>query len=278
MADQSDVETALAAAVSNALYPNGAGQASVIAGAETCRIYRGWPASTALEADLAAGIVNVTIYPGTGAPRETTRYPAIWQVPLLITPTLTVAISGVAVTFAGATAAAQVAGVAVDGATYSYAVQATDTTASVAASLAAPLRAAGRIVQTSGATLSLPGAGRILARVVQSQSAIRETRRQRQEFKVICWCPTPTLRDQVAGAIDSALSGLYFLSLADGTGGRLTLGGGATSDQAETARMYRRDLVYLVDYPTTEASILPSMLFGTGTLGSAAGTIAPLLG
>jgi hypothetical protein len=278
MADQSDVETALAAAVSNALYPNGTGQASVIVGAETCRIYRGWPASSALEADLAAGIVNVTIYPGTAPPRETTRYPATWQVPLLITPTLTVAISGVAVTFAGKTAAGQVAGVAVDGATYSYAVQATDTTASVAASLAAPIRAAGRIVQTSGATLSLPGAGRILARVVQSQSAIRETRRQRQEFKVICWCPTPALRDQVAGAIDSALSGLYFLSLADGTGGRLTLGGGATSDQAETARMYRRDLVYLVDYPTTEASILPSMLFGTGTLGSAAGAIAPLLG
>jgi hypothetical protein len=278
MADQSDVETALAAAVFTALYPNGASQASVIAGAETCRIYRGWPASTALEADLAAGIVNVSIFPATVPPRETTRYPATWQVPSLITPTLTVTISGIAVTFAGKPAAGQVAGVAVDGASYSYAVQATDTTASVAASLAAPILATARIVQISGATLSLPGAARILARVVQSQSAIRETRRQRQEFKVICWCPTPTLRDQVAAAIDATLSAIYFLPLADGTGGRLTLGGGATSDQAETARLYRRDLVYLVDYPTTEASILPSMLFGTGTLGSAAGAIAPLLG
>jgi hypothetical protein len=278
MADQSDVETALSAAVSTALYPNGAEQASIIAGTETCRIYRGWPAATPLEADLAAGVVNVTIFPATAAPQETTRYPPTWQVPSLIAPTLTVAVTGVAVSFAGKAAAGQVAGIAVDGATYSYVVRATDTTASVAASLAAPIRAAGRIVQISGATLSLPGAGRILARVVQSQNAIRETRRQRQEFKIICWCPTPMLRDQVAGAIDAALSGVYFLPLADGTGGRLTLGGGATSDQAENARLYRRDLVYLVDYPTTEASILPSMLFGTGTLGSAAGVIAPLLG
>ncbi len=41
MADQSDVETALVALASAALYPNGTEAASVPG--VNCRIYRGWP-------------------------------------------------------------------------------------------------------------------------------------------------------------------------------------------------------------------------------------------
>jgi hypothetical protein len=278
MADQSDVENALVAGITATLYPDGATGASAIAtGRVTIRIYRGWPVSAALQADLAEGIVNVSVFPA-GEPRDTTRYPATWKVTTATTPTLTVSQHRNVITFGGTTAAGQMAGIAVNGVPYVYRVQAGDTTALVAAALGAQLIAAGAIVQVAGATLAIPGAARLHARVEQAQSACRETRRQRQSFRVSCWCPGPILRDQVAGTIDAALANTAFLTLADGTAARLTLAGGATIDQAEAAALYRRDLLYAADYATTLIAAQPAMVFGTGTLASPAGTLAPLLG
>ena len=59
MADQADVETALAALVANALYPNGTSATSAIG--NMCRIYRGFPAAPSLDVDLAAGVLNISI-------------------------------------------------------------------------------------------------------------------------------------------------------------------------------------------------------------------------
>jgi hypothetical protein len=278
MADQSDVENAIVAAVTATLYPNGPEAASVIGcGAVTVRVYRGWPVTAALHADLADGIVNVSVFPG-GAPRDTTRYPTNWNVTTATTPSLTVSVAANAVTFSGATTAGQMAGLSVDDATYIYLVQAGDTTALVAAALAAQLIAAGRLVQLSGATVTIPSASKLMARVEQAQSAYQETRRQRQSFRVSCWCPAPLLRDQVASTIDAAMARTAFLTLADGSSARITLAGGDTIDQGENAILYRRDLIYAADYATTLTAAQPAMVFGTGTLSSPAGTVATLLG
>jgi hypothetical protein len=278
MADQSDVENALVAAITTTLYPNGPTAPSVICqGAVTVRVYRGWPVSATLHADLAEGIVNVSVFPG-GEPRDTTRYPTAWTVTTTTRPTLTVAVTGTIVTFDGTTAPGQMAGLSVDGTTYIYLVQAGDTTALVAAALAAQVVAAGLIVQITGATLAVAGASKLLARVEQAQSAYRETRRQRQTFRVSCWCPAPLLRDQVASTIDAAIADTSFLTLADGTAARITLAGGATIDQSENAALYRRDLIYAADYATTLTAAQPAMVFGTGTLSSPAGPLSPLLG
>jgi lipid-binding SYLF domain-containing protein len=278
MADQSDVENALVAAIAATLYPNGATAPSVIGSdAATVRIYRGWPVSTALHADIAAGIVNVSVFQ-SGEPHNTTRYPSDWNVTTASKPTLTASVASNVVTFAGSTAAGQMAGLSVDGATFICLVQAGDTTAFVAAALAAQLIAAGLLVQFSGATVSVPSASRLLARVEQAQSAYRETRRQKQSFRVSCWCPGPILRDQVAATIDATIANTSFLALADGTSARITLAGGATIDQSENANLYRRDLIYAADYATTLTAVQPAMVFGTGSLSSPAGTLSPLLG
>jgi hypothetical protein len=278
MADQSDVENALVAAITATLYPNGTAEDSIVAACKvTIRVYRGWPVSAALQADLAAGIVNVSVFPN-GEPRDTTRYPANWHVTTAIKPTMTVSVQQTSVTFAGTTAAGQMAGIALDGATYIYLVQAGDTTALVAAALAAQIIATGQIVQISGATLTIPAASKLFARVEQAQNAFRETRRQRQSFRVSCWCPGPILRDQVAAAIDAAMANTAFLTLADGTAARITLAGGTTLDQWENATLYRRDLLYAADYATTLTAVQPAMVFGTGSLSSPAGTLSPLLG
>src|SRR5258708_6347692 len=63
MADLSDVENAIVSKISDALYPLGISQPSTVG--VTCRVYRGWPTSAALNSDLTAGVVNVTVLPAT---------------------------------------------------------------------------------------------------------------------------------------------------------------------------------------------------------------------
>src|SRR5579862_3521069 len=115
MADQSDVEDALVALVASALYPNGT---NVLAANGTLsRVYRGWPEAAALDADLAAGWVNVSVFPESGG-RNTTRYLNEWLVPVPTTPTLLGSVLGDAVTFSGNAGAGQLAGILADGSTY----------------------------------------------------------------------------------------------------------------------------------------------------------------
>ncbi len=258
MADQSDVEGALVTLASAALYPGGTATASV-PGVD-CRIYRGWPNAAALDTDLRAGIVNVTVFPGQGEGRVTTRYQQEWAASLA-TPTLTAAVSGSAVSFAGTADLGQIAGLLVDGCPYAYRTQPGDTPAAVAANLAALARM-NQVVQLAAATLTIPAAGRLLARVVADAPAWKEVRRQTQIFRITCWCPTPATRDAAAIAIDQSLAAIAFIDLADATQGRVVYAGTTVFDQSQDALLYRRDLLYSIEYATTLATTQPAMLFG----------------
>ena len=259
MADQADVETALVGLADAALYPNGTGTTSVPG--PDCRIYRGWPNAAALDADLRAGKVNVTIFPAPGTGRVSTRYVQAWS-GTPTTPGLTVSVVGNIVTFGGVGGPGQVAGVVIDGVAYAYRLQLGDNPALVAANLAVLVRA-DRPAQVTGSTLSLPGAGLVLARVIADAPAQQETRRQTQLFRITCWCPTPAIRDATAGAIDLAMAQLQFITLADGTEGRLIYGGTSVFDQSQDALLYRRDLLYSVEYATILTESQPAMLFGS---------------
>jgi hypothetical protein len=265
MADQSDVEAALATLIAAVIYPDGVGAASILG--VTTRVYRGWPNATSLDTDLAAGRVNLTVFPEAGTQRNTTRYPDQYQVTTAIAPDLAGTTAGTTATFFGTATAGQLAGLLVDAETVVYRTVAGDTPELVAAVLAARLRSTtGRVVQQSGATVTIPGAGLILARVVADQPAIREVRRQQQAFRISAWCPDPTLRDKVCAAIDADLSPRRFIGLSDGTGGALRFAGSTVFDQSQNARLYRRDLLYQVEYATTITTTLPTMLFGRVSL------------
>jgi hypothetical protein len=268
MADQSDVEVALVNAVSAALYPTGTIDASVPG--PDCRIYRGWPNSAALDADLRAAKINVTVFPG-GASRTTTRYAEHWLA-APAHPSLTVMVDGTSVTFGGRADVGQIAGVLIDGVSYAYRTQVGDTPQSVAANLATMARS-NSVVRLSYSTLSIAGAGDLVARVVADAQAQQEVRRQEQGFRITCWCSTPATRDAAATAIDQILSSQHFLTLPDGTTGRLTYGGSTVFDQSQNARLYRRDLNYNVEYATVLSSTLPAMLFGTLILNSTSITV-----
>jgi hypothetical protein len=268
MADQSDVEDVLVALAADAIYPNGAGSPSLPG--PDCRIYRGWPSSTALNADLAAGNINVTVFPHGERGRNTTRYSQQWLGPP-VQSTLTASISGVSVTFGGTAGPSQLAGILINNSSYVYRTQADDTPQTVAANLATAARA-DWIVNLSGATLAIPGAGRVLVRIVADTPVMQEVRRQEQEFRITCWCPTPATRDASASAIDLLLAGFQFITLTDATQGRLQYRGTFVFDQSQDALLYRRDLVYEVEYPTTIGAMQPAMLFGDLVLNAAAFT------
>jgi hypothetical protein len=146
---------------------------------------------------------------------------------------------------------------------FPYAVQATDTPATVASNVAALLRAAGLIVTYGGATLSLPAARVVVARVVTGARSVQEIRRQEQMFRVQMWCPAPAVRDALAPVIDVGLMAANFIPLADGSYARVKFVGGQTEDSAANATLYRRDLVYQAEYPTILTQMTPAMLFGT---------------
>ena len=258
MADQSDVENALVALAMAALYPNGTTAASV-PGVD-CRIYRGWPNAASLDADLRAGVVNITVFPAQGGGRVTTRYQQQWAATPAL-PSLTANVSRNCVSFGGSADLGQLAGILVDGRTYAYRTQLGDTPAGVAANLAAQARA-DQIVQLSAATLTIPSASRLVARVVADAVSRKEARRQIQTFRITCWCPTPATRDAAAVAVDQLLADTAFIDLPDGTQGRLIYAGTTVFDQSQDALLYRRDLLYSIEYPTTVSLAQPAMLFG----------------
>lgn len=258
MADQSDAEIALATLVATALYPEGPDGPSVPG--PPCRVYRGWPNPAALDADLAQGRINVTVFAGNAPPRPTNRFAAEWHsVPEI--PGLQVSVSNNSVSFTGRADPGQLIGVRVDGQPYTYRTQANDTPALVAATIAAQIRVS-RIAHLRGSSFDIPGAHDLLARIVIDTAAIQEIRRQRLAIRVTCWCPSPALRDTTAAAIDLAFALTPFIFLADSSHARLTFTGGAILDQSESASLYRRDLLYDIEYATTLTQTLPAMLFG----------------
>ena len=111
----------------------------------------------------------------------------------------------------------------------------------------------------------MPGAEKFAARVVAGAGALQEIKRQVQDFTVTLWCPDPASRDAVAPVIDAALMAENFIPLADGSYGRMVFAGAATQDAGAETCLFRRELIYAVEYPTTLAQMAPAMLFGTMT-------------
>jgi hypothetical protein len=265
MADQSDVETALVSLVATALYPNGPDEPSSIG--PDCRIYRGWPTSAALDADLAAGRINVTIFPQGEQGRNTTRFTPRWYGTDVL-PSITTSVQDTSVAFVGSAGAIQLLGVLVENRSYVYRTRPVDTPQIVAANIAALIRA-DRIVTLSGASIDIPGAGTIVARSVAETPVMQEVRRQQQRFRVTCWCPSPASRDSAASAVDLQMSLYPFIQLQDGTQGRMVYFGSLVFDQSQDALLYRRDLLYDIEYATTLNTTLPTMLFGDLQLNAA---------
>ncbi|SMF96041.1 hypothetical protein SAMN02949497_3421 [Methylomagnum ishizawai] len=278
MAGLYDVLNAMAALAVAALYPAGTGQPSVTG--RTVSVYPGWPLPDRLDADLAAGAAHVSVYPPGGS-RNTTRYRPE-AVELGLNPhTLTLqpaAMGGLPIGQAVIGTSLIVAGTAlnklrvggtvtvpqtvtaiVEKRAYAYAVRAGDGLESVAEGLAQAIAAGvpggpgipGTVAVGREVVLP-PGHGYDAYRVGTGSPTVTALRQQEERVSLVVWASTPAQRGRIADALDVAFADTPFLALADQTAARCRFAGRHLDDGQQLRRLYREDLMFTVDYSTTQ--------------------------
>lgn len=254
MADVTDIQEALVALCAAALYPLGTSQPSVV-GAD-CTVYAGWPLPARLDADLAAGApVHVSVW-ARDEERITTRHLRQWLTVSQRPATLALTAAGQVLTLAGTTGAdAQVLSATVNGLPHAVASQPGQTLAQLATALGSLIALDVPGTTTTGAAITLPAGAVIGAlRVGAGGALLREQRRQERRFQVTVWAPTPALRTAAARALDDALEPLTFINLPDGSQGWMRYHASPQTDSLQKVALYRRDLIYLIDYAATQAA------------------------
>ena len=258
MADLSDLETALVERLIGIIYPRGLDQTS-IAGT-TCRIYRGWPSPAALNNDLGTGVSNITVAPGASPDDVLPHYfdephatPSV--------PGLSATVAGQVTTIAGTAGPGDTVGLLIDNTSVIYQPTPGEPAGTTAANISAKISEF-RPVTYLGNTLVIPGAVRIIARVIARPSIVRALRRQRSEVQISCWGPSPVLRDIVGAAIDVGLAQIRRMALADGSPVHMVFLTNHIYDQSQNASLYRRDLRYRCEYSVLISETTPAMIFG----------------
>lgn len=267
MPDLSEVESIIVSLVTQVIYPNGT--AATSATGDKVKVYRGWPIPAGIDNDLKQGIVNISVFP-TDSDQNATRYSREWMELPSPPVTLTMTAEGETVAIGGTACCPVNTAILVNGTPFVYPVQATDTPTTIATALAA-LISAQRAASSNGPVVTVPGAASLVARVGAVGSIVQEVKRQKQGFRISTWCPSPHVRDAIAGTLDPALSDLTFLSLTDGTAGRIRYERTQVIDIHQKIGVYRRDFLYSVEYATTitqkAAEIVADIVNASGNTG-----------
>jgi len=276
MADLSDVEIALGLGIQNALYPNGESNPSAV-GLDTV-IMRGWPSETqvnnAVSATPATALVSVVVKRGVN--RLVSHFNGGWiPLPSNPSPTLTVAVADDVATFGGdfsglplnlaITAGNRFAQFSInaDGTTGNFTIDdmltsqifpATGLLGNLLATIVSLFPGA----SVSGDAVTIPNLSSV--RIGTTGQAVREVRRQAQQFQVTVWAPTPLARDAIGKAIDTYFATSLRLAYSDGTGGKIDYVGSGDADTQQNANVLKRDLVYSIEYPTVETQTFADLV------------------
>lgn len=251
MASLTDVMNTLVGLVAPAMYPNGTSQPSAVTVGATnikVKVYAGWPQAAQLDNDMvAADTAHITVYPRPEE-KNTTRFSDDWRQISIAAATLTLTQNGQQITVGGTVATPQNVVVFIGGTPKVYAAQAGDTLTSIATALAALISGA----TSTGAVVTCPNTAVIGAlRVGVSGTSVKEVRRQERRFQVTLWASSPAMRDALSNIVDPLLSILRFVTLPDGTAGRIIYRAQHITDVAQEHRSYRADFIYSVEYGTT---------------------------
>ncbi len=177
-----------------------------------------------------------------------------WQTLSINTPTVAAVAADGAVTISGVGAPGQNVAVLDDGSVFVYPVQDNDTPTSIATALAALINVA-RPASSAGAVVTVPNPQSLVVRVGVQGISIRELRRQEKLFHITVWANCHDARDPVASKVDSALAAISRLTFADGSQGILRYRSSIQDDGLQKSGIYRRDLMYAVEYSVTETSV-----------------------
>lgn len=262
MADVQDVLNTMAALVSAQVYPSGTGQPSIAGSA--VNVYPGWPMPNQIDTDMAAGAADVSIFQAPQMTRNTSRYAPTQHVMSVQAPTLTLTQAGLSVTVGGAMPSPFTAhnmAVLIGNAAFIYPVQTTDTLTSIATGLATLIAAAHPGATSSGPTITLPaGATPKAVRVGTTGQVTTEWEREESVFMVTVWAPTPAMRSSIGAAIRAAFAQMAFMTMPDGFGAHIKFKSEVLVDTAQKEAIYRRDLLYAVEYATTSTQQLATVV------------------
>ncbi len=265
MADLSEIMSYIAVKTAEAVYPSGTGAASV-AGVD-CRIYEGWPNPDQLDRDLAGemfsgtpakvvtrpgGVVaNVSVYPmpGTGiVVRQILNHTKVITPP---TYGLSVTATDDTITVSGQPSAGEYLTVLCDG--NIILSQSGSTRAAILSALATEAEtfySSG--VLLAGDSLTIPVTHGLIVRHGGKAIMGRTTHRQRHPIMVTVWAPTHSIRATLSDAIDNKLKQNLVFSLSDTSQALLVYNRTHLHDEKQTSSVYRRDLIYDVEYATVE--------------------------
>jgi len=279
MADISDVENAIVNIIGAALYPNGwtaNNSVSTLLGVSV-KIYRGWPTPDALDIDLAAGTLNISVYSLNNSEVNKTRYPVIYSPQGTISaPTFTAVVNNNTITIAGTNTSALNQYITLFLGTrivVSYQIQTTDTYITIAQGLQALISSIGYVCSASNGVITVNSGVYMQVILGVSWPEMAELKRQLVQTTITLWCANPTIRDLAGSIIDPALAINTFLNLPDQSQARFRYVRTYVTDEMQKVRLYRRDLVYSSEYATT---VLDTGWQVTSTAANIEGSGAPL--
>lgn len=263
MADISDITTFLGLAASSAVYPNGTSSPSVAN--MDVRIVEGWPTPDQLDLDMqgkmldankvvvsrpGGPVASVSVFPppGTGV-----QVPQILDETYVVTaPTygLTFTLAGSVITVSGQPVAAEYLTVICDDA-HVYSASGSSTVALLAA-LASQAQADYPQATSTATTLTIPGVHEIVARQGGKGVLGKVLHRQRQSVMITVWAPSTVVRAALAKAIDVAFKKANKVTLPDSSQALVIYNRTTNIDEMQSQAIYRRDLVFDVEYATVE--------------------------
>jgi hypothetical protein len=250
MADISDVTALFVQIASAACYTAGTGQPSV-AGVDVY-VSEGFPLPGQLDPDIKAGKAAVTIYCAVGGPQNVDQYLPRQEViaaPVLGL-TLTVDDDTESLTLAGTPAAGEFVTVLLNR-KVSFA-SAQTTVGAILTDLAAQAASAFPQVAVVGSTINFPGAYALTARSGATGLVGEILHREKSLVTVTVWTATPLARSIIASALDIAFKKSIRVTFPDTSQGFVRYSTTRISDERENMSIYRRDLVYEVEYSTMD--------------------------
>lgn len=215
-------------------------------GALTGRIVdvaQGWPQPDDVDTAMKTGRTLISIYP---VPSTTSDPGQImqWSPAVIVGPAPGVSATPIdsGFTLAGTPNAGDYVSVTLSlRESYASAATAGGMAQDIVADLASQI---GPRATAKGATLTISGSGNLTVRVGAPGTLGQQLHRQRQQFRIVVWSPTPADRAAVASAVDVALKGNLTFLFPDTSTGLLTFQTLNLDDRYEVNGCYRADLIW----------------------------------
>lgn len=253
MASVDEVSQYLAKRVADVLYPGGSLLPGIVNAA--VKIYPGWPVSLTLQSDIESGNAHVSVWPLPAERRVNCALGRPYKTLARGKPTLQLRVTDSAIAVSGVVSALTNVQIRLNGKNFIFHFRAGTTAEQVVHILQLHLPHAFIMMSR----VIIPVVNHLSITVTTAGTAVRELRRQIKDFQITVWAPTPQLRNTIGTALDAALSEHCHIDLGDGVPAQMFYARQFDSDSAENWHVYRRDLIFSVNYATTQTISAPEV-------------------